>query len=196
MAVNNLGPIRINYTGPFSQDRDYKFLDAVKYNGSTYVAINKDYITETFRGISPDPEIDDAAELYWYLEAEKGEQGPMADKYDSFITLEDTGTEIVWDYAVSDKVIVPTDMDFSDKILDIQNVYDGCCGMILTRNKNIRLPENSDYALDFDYINVGVKQYYMYTFVYCAMPVLIPEEHTSYRFVWNRTVIQGVEDLE
>lgn len=189
MAEHNLGPIRINHTGPYSNTKEYKYLDAVEYNGSSYVAINLDYITKTFSGHAPDFENNaEEASLYWAVEALRGKEGPRADKYDSFITLSATDTDIVWDYDESDKVIIPTDMDFTNKRLSIDNVYDGCCGMIITRNKNVVLPENSDYALDFDYMNVGVKQYYMYTFVYCKIM-------STYRFVWNRTVIQGVEDL-
>ena len=179
MAEHNLGPIRINHTGAYSDTKKYKYLDAVEYNGSSYVAINH----------APDFENNaEEASLYWAVEALRGKEGPRADKYDSFITLSATDTDIVWDYNKSDKIIIPTDMDFTNKRLSIDNVYDGCCGMIITRNKNVVLPENSDYALDFDYMNVGVKQYYMYTFVYCKIM-------STYRFVWNRTVIQGVEDL-
>ena len=190
MAEHNLGPIRINHTGPYSDTKEYKFMDAVEYNCSSDVAINLEYITKSFSGHIPDFETNEEdAKMYWAIEALRGEKGPMADKYDSFITLESTDTDIVWDYNKSDKIIIPTDMDFTNKRLTIDNVYDGCCGMIITRNRNVILPENSDYALDFDYMNVGVKQYYMYTFVYCKIM-------STYRFVWNRTVIQGVEDLE
>ena len=189
MAEHNLGPIRINHTGAYSDTKEYKYLDAIEYNGSSYVAINLEYITKTFSGIAPDFENNaEEAAKYWAIEALRGKEGPKADKYDEFITLSATDTDIIWDYNKSDKVIIPTDMDFTNKRLIINNVYDGCCGMIITRNKNVVLPENSDYALDFDYMNVGVKQYYMYTFVYCKIM-------STYRFIWNRTVIQGVEYL-
>ena len=185
--IHNLGPIRLNPTGEFNQFKEYKFLDSVEYNGSTYVFINQEYITKTKSGVLPVDDPIEKSDLYWDVLALRGPQGPKADKYDQFITLTEDDHN-VWDYSRSDKIIIPADTIFSKEALSIENVEDGCCGMIITRNRNIILPENSDYALDFDYVNVGVKQYYMYTFVYCRIM-------SSYRFIWNRTVIQGVEDL-
>ena len=40
--IHNLGPIRLNHTGEFNQFKEYKFLDSVNYNGSTYVFINQE----------------------------------------------------------------------------------------------------------------------------------------------------------
>jgi hypothetical protein len=190
MAEHNLGPIRINPTGAYDDTKEYKFLDSVILDGTTYVCINLEYTTKFFRGQDPRPDKNESAELYWAVEALRGEQGPKADKYDEFIRVEPTEKDMIWDYGLSDKIIIPTEADLTNKVLQISNVYDGCCGMIITRNRNVILPENSDYALDFDYMNIGVKQYYMYTFVYCDKIMSTP------RFIWNRTVIQGVEDLE
>lgn len=183
MAKENLGPIRLNPRNEFDFAAEYRYLDLVYFEGSSYVCINEDTI-DGVACIGIPPVGAEMSKSYWQLHGGKGEPGPKADKYDSFIIL-DKDREPVWDYELSDKIIIPQDMEFEQLPLEIRNTYDGCCGMIITRNTDIILPENSDYALDFDYINIAAKQYYMYTFV-CRQP-----EGSYPAFIWNRTVIQG-----
>lgn len=196
--IHNLGPFRLNPKGAYSSTEQYKLLDSVTFNGSTWVCANLDYIGGvTFSGIEPGSEDPEDANVHWIIEAERGEQGPKADKYDNFLRISDEQIEesdnkinISWNYEDSDKIIIESDPNYVGKDIElfINNPYDGCCGMIITRLHDLILPENSDYALDFDYINIGVKQYYVYTFVYCKVM-------NTYRFVWNRTVVQGIEEL-
>lgn len=175
----DLGPIRPNPTGPFDPNREYKFFDLVEFNGSTYLCINDDII-DGVSNIGVLPEGEQKSEIYYALVAKRGEQGPKADKYDSFITLTDNN----WDYSVSDKVIIPNNVPLSGP-LNISNVYDGCCGMIVTQKRNIELPENSHYSLDFDYINIRDGQSYLYTFV-CMADKIVSDK---YVYLWNRTVM-------
>ena len=174
---NNLGPFRLNPKGYFKQDEHYKYLDVVKYNGSSYMCCNYDTIDKIdCVGILPIGQ--EQSETYWFCLAEKGEKGEKAVKYDSFINLSDNN----WNYDLSDKVIITIDMVFNSH-LNITNVYDGCCGVILTKNENVVLPENSDLSVDFNYMRkTSNSQYYLYTFIYGKIT-------TSYKFIWNRTII-------
>ena len=186
----NLGAFRLNPKGEYDPREQYDFLDLVTYKGSSYVSINKDIIDGVANiGILPVGE--EKSPLYWALNASKGDTGPIAPHYDSFITLD----SIVWDYSLSDKIIIPEDMKFEDvlgKRLVIENVYDGCCGLIITKNEEVVLPENSDYAVDFDYVtlsttdNLGqTNQYYLYSFI-CRE--IAPNTFT---LIWHRTVISN-----
>ena len=51
-----------------------------------------------------------------------------------FMTLEMDGK---WDYSKTDKIIVPTNMT---NRLDIYNITEGCCGIVVTDNPNLKLP--------------------------------------------------------
>lgn len=180
MSEYNLGPFRINPKGEFDPDEYYRYLDAVTYNGGSYLCINYDTIDGiSCRGILPEGQ--PQSETYWMCLAKKGDKGDdgkSPEIYDSFLTLEDNN----WDYSVSDKIIIPIDMVF-DAALNIENVYDGCCGVIISKNENIVFPENSDYSIDFNYIEkTSNSQYYMYTFIYGKIS-------SSYKFIWNRTII-------
>ena len=62
-------------------------------------------------------------------------------------------------------------------------MYDGCCGVIITK-KNLELPSNSDYSIDYNFITVGTNQYYMYTFIYGKNIIT-----NTNKYIWNRTVI-------
>ena len=186
----NLGAFRINPRGEFDPNQQYEFLDAVTYNGSSYLCINNDII-DGVSNIGILPEGEQKSELYYMLLAHKGDQGDIAPHYESFITLEDR----IWDYSKSDKIIIPEDMVFDEENnirLIINNVYDGCCGMILTENKNVVLPTNSDYSADFDYmdldnsVNNRKGQYYMYSFVCRQIGV------NKFVLIWHRTVINNV----
>ena len=119
--------------------------------------------------------------MYWQCIGSKGDKGDRGDAYIGFIEVLDGE----WDYTESDKIVIP---ELGSDTLEINNVYDGCCGLILT-TKELELPANSEYSIDFNYVNRNATQYYMYTFVYGSC---ISENK---KFIWNRTVInQCLED--
>ena len=179
----NLGKYRLNPRGEYNNEETYYYLDFVEYKGSTYYVKYLDPETKMEVPVSKIlPVGEDNSETYWGLLSSKGEVGPKAEEYDGFITLKNT----TWNYkdlnpnnTYSDKIIVPDDMTFSSALV-IKGVYDGCCGLMLSKNKNIKLPENSMYSNDFNYIDINDNQYYLYTFVYSA---------SIDKFIWNRSVI-------
>lgn len=174
MPDYNLGPFRIRPRGEFISSEHYRFLDLVSYNGGSYLCCNMDTIDGVaVTGVLPEGQT--KSELYWQCLAHKGEKGDIGGSYNEFIEV----TDGVWDFDRSDKIIIPE--SGSDDI-QISNAYNGCCGIILT-NKDLSLPPNSDYSIDFNYVTCGTNQYYMYTFVYGLF------NSTSERFIWNRTVI-------
>lgn len=174
-TTQNLGPFRIRPRGEFSSEAKYRFLDLVSYEGGSYLLINYDTIDGTAAiGILPEGAHD--SDAYWQCIAKRGEPGLIEVEYLPIGNLEDG----IWDFDVTDKIYI--EESFVD-VLDITNVYDGCCGAILTKNSNLKLPVNSDYSIDFNYINiVNANQYYLYTFIYADMGA-------GSRFIWNRTVI-------
>ena len=175
MAIKNLGPFRIRPRGKFSSEANYQFLDLVSYNGGSYLCSNLDMIDDTsVIGVLPTGEHN--SEAYWQCVAERGEGGLIEIEYLPIGNLEDN----TWDFDITDKIYI--DETFND-VINITNVYDGCCGAILTKNTNLQLPANSDYSIDFNYINyINANQYYLYTFIYANMGA-------GSRFIWNRTVI-------
>lgn len=171
----NLGPFRLRPRGEFSSEASYRFLDVVTYEGGSYWCINYDTIDGT-AAIGVLPEGAHNSEAYWQCIAKRGEPGLIEIEYLPIGNLEDG----VWDFDITDKIYV--EESFLDT-LEITNVYDGCCGAILTKNRNLQLPSNSDYSIDFNYTNItNANQYYLYTFIYANMGV-------GSRFIWNRTVI-------
>lgn len=174
MADYNLGPYRPRPRGEFVSSENYRYLDIVTYNGGSYICINLDTIDGiAVAGVLPTGSVE--SELYWQALAEKGEKGDMADGYNSFITVSNG----VWDFNNSDKIIIPEN---APDTLEISNAYNGCCGVILT-TKDLTLPSNSNYSIDYNYISCMTNQYYMYTFVYGS------HIGDSDKFIWNRTVI-------
>ena len=174
-TTKNLGPFRIRPRGEFSIDEQYRFLDLVSYNGGSYLCSNYDTIDGT-AAIGILPEGAHNSEAYWQCIAKRGEPGLIEVEYLPIGSLEDG----VWDFDITDKIYVE---ETFRAVLDIINVYDGCCGAILTKNKNLQLPANSDYSIDFNYVNIiNSKQYYLYTFIYADMGA-------GSKFIWNRTVI-------
>lgn len=170
MADYNLGPFRIRPRGEFKSSESYRYLDLVTYNGGSYVCINLDTIDGiAVTGVLPEGQA--SSESYWQCIAHKGDKGDTGDQYKNFITI----TDGLWDYSKSDKIIIP---DNGSVNLAIINVYDGCCGVVLS-SKELDLPYNSEYSIDFNYISCSTNQYYMYTFIYTP----------SNKFSWNRTVI-------
>ena len=171
----NLGHFRINDRGEFNNTAQYQLLDGVKYNGGYYMCKNDDTI-DGIACIGILPEGQDISKKYWVCMAEKGDKGDIAPQYDSFITLSNN----IWDYSESDKIVIPENLSINQLI--INNVYDGCCGMIVTK-QDITLPDNSDYSVDYYYAEVmNTDEYYVYTFVYRST------SSNSGRFMWNRTV--------
>lgn len=177
MADYNMGPYRIRPRGKFESSARYSYLDIVNYNGSSYICNNEDLIDGiSVTGVLPVGE--ERSPLYWDLIAEKGETGavgPASDLYKSFETV----TDGRWDFKVTDKITIPSN---GSSEIEIVNVYDGCCGIIITE-KELILPVNSDLSIDFNYVLKGTNQYYLYTFVYGSL------ESNIKRFIWNRTVI-------
>lgn len=173
MADNNLGVFRINPRGKYDSTASYRFLDAVSFEGGSYLCKNYDTIDGTACiGILPTGQ--PSSELYWMCLAEPGATG-KAELYQPFITVND----FIWNFDESDKIIIPQS---GTGTLQINNVYDGCCGLILTKNKNIGLPANSCTSVDFNYIECRTNQCYMYSFVYGDLGA-------GPKFFWNRTVI-------
>ena len=171
----NLGPFRIRPRGEFDSTESYRFLDLVSYQGSSYLCSNYDTIDGT-SCIGVLPTGVNNSDAYWQCIAEKGEPGLIEVEYLPIGNLHNGK----WDFDITDKIYI--EEDFNDEIV-IENVYDGCCGAILTKNRNLQLPANSDYAIDFNYANiVNANQYYLYTFIYANMGV-------GSRFIWNRNVI-------
>ena len=174
-TTKNLGPFRVRPRGKFSSEALYRYLDLVSYDGGSYICINYDTIDGTACvGVLPTGAHN--SEAYWQCIAERGEPGLIEVEYLPIGNLDD----YVWDFDITDKIYV--EENFS-KTLNITNVYDGCCGAILTKNTNLLLPVNSDYAVDFNYITINnANQYYLYTFIYANIGA-------GSRFIWKRTVI-------
>lgn len=173
----NLGPFRIKPRGEFNATAEYRFLDMVTYDGGSFICINYDTIDGTACiGILPEGQA--SSELYWQNIAHKGEKGDTADQYLPFIEV----TNGNWDFNNGDKIYIP-DTATTDN-LEIQNVYDGCCGMIIT-TRDLVLPGNSLYKNDFHYINLtSATGYYMYTFTYGKIG-------SDYKFIFSRGIIDG-----
>lgn len=174
MADYNLGPFRLRPRGEFDLGAEYRYLDFVTWNGSSYVNLNLDTI-DGAACVGVIPEGAERSELYWLCFARKGDKGDMGDAYQNFVEV----TDGKWDFSKSDKIFIP---ETGSSVVNITNVYSGCCGIILTPNY-LTLPWNSDYAYDYNYVDKDVGQYFMYSFVYGQS--ITPTD----RFVWHRTVI-------
>ncbi len=182
MAEYDLGPYRVRPRGEFNNSTIYHYLDVVTYNGGSYICCNLDSIDhDSAVGIKPVGDTVVDSTMYWQCIGSKGDKGDKGDTYIGFIEVLDGK----WDYAESDKIVIP---ELGSDTLEINNAYDGCCGLILT-TKELELPTNSEYSIDFNYVTRNATQYYMYTFVYGSC---ISENK---KFIWNRTVInQCLED--
>ena len=175
MADWNMGVYRPIPKGDYSDTTEYIFLNIVNFNGSSFINCNIDTVDGvSCIGIAPEgmPE----SELYWQCIGHKGDKGDMADSYAPYLVIED-GT---WDYSAGDKCIIP---ESAPNVLSISNAYDGCCGIIITR-KELTLPANSYYAVDYKYCSIiNNTDYYFYTFTYSNFG------SDSDMFIWHRTVI-------
>lgn len=89
-------------------------------------------------------------------------------RYESFITV----TTGIWDYALSDKIILTT-----TNLISITNITNGAIGQIVT-DYDLTLPVGSKKAVDYDYIIATAGQSYHYTFVW-----------TGTYYYFTRTVI-------
>jgi len=176
MAEYNLGPFRIRPRGEYKSDETYKYLDVVSYNGGSYLCTNNDIIDDIgCTGVEP------TNSAYWMQLASKGETGKYEIMYHTIKNLNEF-KDSVWDFNETDKIYINN--DFTD-ILEIINVKPGYCGAILTKNRNLKLPINSNFSMDFNYVNiVDENQNYLYTFIYADMGA-------GEKFIWNRTVINN-----
>lgn len=175
MSDWNMGVYRPRPMGDFSDTIQYKYLDIVRYNGASYINCNLDTI-DGVACIGIPPEGDSESENYWQCIATKGDKGDMADSYLPYASI----TDGAWDYSVADKIFIP---DSAVDTLYIDNVYNGCCGIIITK-KDLDLPANSYFSLDYKYCNITRDdEYYFYTFTYTDFG------SESYMYVWHRTVI-------
>jgi len=172
-----LGPYRLRPRGKYDDTASYRFLDVVSYDGGSYMCRNLDTIDSTSCiGVAPKGESN--SEAYWQCLAERGEPGLIRVEYLPITELKGN----VWDFDVTDKIYVP---EYFTQKLEIVNVEEGECGVIITRNRSLQLPDNSNYSVDFNYITANLAtQYYVYTFIYAKVG--------GYdTFLWNRTVMQG-----
>lgn len=175
MSDYNMGPYKPNEKGDYDPSKNYRYFDTVEFDGSWYLCIYKDDVDGTSCvGILPEGQAE--SPLYWRRIVSRGRDGLTPEVYKGFKTVDHTG---VWDFNQTDKIIFPRSLLAP---LTIENAYDGCCGIIITENQNIALPQNSDYSVDFNYIKIKDNQYYMYTFV------CIPYGE-GIKFLWNRTVM-------
>lgn len=179
MAEYDLGPYRVRPRGEYNDTTIYKYLDIVTYDGGSYICSNLDTIDgDSCIGIPPTSNTEEGnerAKLYWQCVGSRGEKGERGDTYLNFIEV----TNGTWDYTESDKIKIP---DIAPDTLDITGIEDGACGIILTK-KDLQLPYNSEFSIDFNYVVPDATQYYMYTFVYGSFI------SDNKKFIWNRTVI-------
>jgi len=176
MADYNLGVYRPRPRGKFDIETRYRYLDIVTFKGGSYINCNLDTIDGVACiGILPEGQAESKA--FWLCLGTKGDKGDMADMYLPYIDV----TDGIWDYSLSDKIRVPESA--SKNTLDITNVYDGCCGIIISK-KELELPVNSYYSVDYEYASIMEEaDYYFYTFTYTD------PGSGSEMFIWHRTVI-------
>lgn len=175
MSDYNLGPYRPHPLGEFDPTKEYQYLDIVSYNGSSYINCNVDTIDGvSCIGILPTGQ--PMSESYWMCLSRPGEKGEVADVYAPYGSLEDDGS---WDFSKSDKIFIP---EGKSPILDIKNLYNGACGVIITRLE-LFLPKNSMKSSDFDYIDItSPGEYYFYTFT-CT------DLGAGLTLIWHRSVV-------
>lgn len=178
MADFNLGVYRPKPRGVYNGSTSYRYLDIVSFNGSSFICINYDTI-DGIACIGILPEGQNESELYWMKIASRGEKGDIADIYKPYVVVSNN----TWDYSQGDKIFIPKEDSDNKVLLEITNVYDGCCGMIITKN-DLALPTNSLYSTDYKYVSViNEDDYYFYTFTYTNLG------SDSYTFIWHRTVV-------
>ena len=172
----NLGPYRPRPLGDYDSTYPYRYLDIVRFQGATYICIfldNVDHVACV--GVLPTGQ--DSSDTYWMCIGEKGEKGDTGDVYTPYVQV-DNGT---WDFSLGDKCYMP-DGGMEESSIVINNVYDGCCGMIITK-LDLVLPNNSYRSLDYNFCNLRrPTDLYFYTFTYAKMG-------DDFYYIWHRTVI-------
>ena len=177
MSTFDLGPYRPRPMGEFEPDKEYRYLDIVTYNGGSYICCNNDVIDNvSCIGILPEGESN--SELYWMCLAHKGSKGDSPNAYNSYSSILDGN----WDYSITDKIFIP-DNALTDEI-SISNIYDGACGIIITR-KDLILPSNSMKSIDYNFVDIETSSdYYFYTFTYSNLGGT-----NEYVYIWHRSII-------
>ena len=177
MASYDLGPYRPNPTGDYDPAKGYRYLDIVNYSGASYICCNLDTIDGT-ACIGVLPEGEPASPNYWMCLAHRGDKGDSPNVYTPYGVVLDGK----WDFSQTDKIFIPID-SIGDGI-EITNVYDGCCGIIITR-KDLELPLNSMKSIDYNFVGLSTADdYYFYTFTYCNLGGT-----AEYKFIWHRSVV-------
>ena len=171
----NMGPFKPNIKGDFDAVKNYEYFDMVYFNGSSYLNINRDLVDGvSCTGVLPEGQAE--SELYWQCIAHKGDRGDNAIPYLPFIEI---GSDGSWNFNLSDKAYLNNNIATS---IDIQNIYDGACGILVTDRDNFALPANSDTSLDFNYVRALNNQYYIYSFICISYG-------NNLKLLWNRTVM-------
>jgi len=175
MSEWNLGPYRMRPRGNYDPSEEYIYMDIVSYNGGSYICKNLDTIDGvSCIGILPEGEAN--SELYWQALAKQGSKGQAADIYTPYAVIQNG----VWNYDITDKIFIPYEAPNS---ININNAYDGCCGIIITK-KDLVLPVNSMKSTDYNFIELlSSTDYYFYTFTYSNLG------GGEYMFIWHRSVI-------
>ena len=175
MSEYNLGPYRMRFQGEYDPMKNYIYMDVVTYDGGSYICINLDTIDGvSCIGILPEGEAN--SELYWQVIAKRGSKGQAADVYTPYSIV----TNGKWDFSITDKIFIPYE---ATNTLEITNVYDGCCGIIITK-KDLTLPANSMKSINYNFIELLLStDYYFYTFTYSNLG------GRDYEYIWHRSVI-------
>jgi len=169
----NLGEYRLRYRGEYVPTNLYTYMDWVTCDGGSYTVINQDCTDESgLIGVHPTDSED--SELYWAALAVKGSTGDGPEIYQRFGTVSNG----LWDFSTTDKIIVPSN---GNSVITLENVYDGCCGIIIS-DLDLSFPNNpSLYSVDYDYIIPQANEFYIYSFV-CAT------FGSNLKLIWNRAV--------
>lgn len=172
----NLGPYRPEPKGEFNPEEEYYYLDIVSYNQCAYINCNLNNV----RGVScigVPPTGHTLSSTNWMQISWPGPQGERPDIYQAYGYV----TNGIWDFSTTDKIFIP-DTGLTDTI-EIQNVYDGACGAIIT-HKELILPSNSMKSSDYNFVEItSADEYYFYTFSYCGLGT------DEYYFIWHRSIV-------
>ena len=173
----DLGPFRLRIKDEWNNTESYRYMDVVSYKGESFICNNMNTIDGSVECVNIPPDDITFGSSFWTCIAHRGPKGESAEVYTPYIEVANGK----WDYKLSDKILIPDDA--STDTITISNVYNGCCGIIITR-KELILPSNSYKSSDFNYINlVTAIDRYFYTFTYTTL------DNNDY-FVWHRSVIR------
>ena len=173
----DLGPIRPRPRGEWVKGVEYRYLDIVYYDGGSYICSDINTLDGSSICVNIPPTDPINGSSFWQCLAVKGDKGESPDVYLPYVEV----TNGIWDYGTTDKIIIPDDA--STDTINIVNVYNGCCGIIITR-KELILPSNSYKSTDFNFINiVTAEDRYFYTFTYL-------DTGSLGNFIWHRSVVR------